>query len=64
MTTTPTIPRHADYCLPRPGEDAPRMESYRAPKYGPDGLVPAGSVEVVRCLECGFATYDGVLREG
>lgn len=63
MSTRPSIPRHADFCLPRPGEDAPRIEAYRAPKYGPDGLTPAGSASVVRCVECAFATYDGVLLE-
>ena len=61
--SSPTIPRHADFCLPRPGEEAPRIEVDRLPKYGPDGIAPAGFAQRVRCLECGFATYDGVLRE-
>lgn len=60
---TPTIPRHADFCLPRPGEDAPRIEAYRVTRYGADGLTAAGSCQVVRCLECGFRTVDGALQE-
>jgi hypothetical protein len=63
MTLTTNL-RHADFCLPRPGHDAPRIESYRAAKTAPDGITPAGSISVVRCLECGNATYDGVQREG
>jgi len=61
--STPTIPRHADFCGPAAGEVAPRIEAFRAAKYGPDGIAPAGFVQVVRCVECAFATYDGVLRE-
>jgi hypothetical protein len=61
MTAT-TQPNHAEYCLPRPGEDAPRIETYRSPKYAQDGITPAGSVLTVRCVECGNATYDGVQR--
>jgi len=61
--TGPTISRHADFCLPRPGEEAPRIEAYSAARYGPDGLTVVGSTQVVRCQECGFATYDGKLQE-
>lgn len=59
--STATAHPHAEYCMPRPGADGPRIESWRAPKTGPDGA-PTGSVQVVRCVECGEATYDGVRR--
>jgi hypothetical protein len=62
MTLTINL-RHAEFCLPRPGLDQPRVEQYRAPKTAPDGITPAGGVSVVRCLECGNATYDGVQRK-
>lgn len=59
--TTATALRHEEFCLPRPGEDAARIEGYRQPKYDDKGLAVA-SVSVVRCLECGAASYDGVQR--
>ena len=62
-TTDPNL-RHEDFCTPRPGEDAVRIERYRLPTYGPDGINAVGSVAVVRCLECGAATYDGQRRDG
>jgi hypothetical protein len=60
--TTATALKHEEFCLPRPGADAPRVETWRAPRYAADGITPAGSVAVVRCVECGSATYDGVRR--
>ncbi len=51
---------HEHYCLPQPDADAPRIERYTLPRYGPDGIVTVSEVEVVRCTECGAATYDGV----
>ncbi len=60
--TTATALKHEEFCLPRPGEAEPRVESWRAQKTGPDGVTPAGFVLVVRCTECGSATYDGVKR--
>ncbi len=59
MTTSALI--HEPFCLPRPGNDAPRIETWRATKTGPDGA-PAGSVRIERCTECGSALYDGVKR--
>lgn len=59
MTTT--AHPHEPWCLPRPGEKEPRIESYRAQKTGPDGS-PAGSVAVRRCQECAVSLYDGVRR--
>ncbi|MDP9459580.1 MAG: hypothetical protein M3Q22_04750 [Actinomycetota bacterium] len=61
MTTT-TL-EHSAYCLPRPGEDGPRVESYGVATYNRDGTAQVGSMRVVRCVECGNATYDGVQRE-
>lgn len=58
--TTSTL-EHASFCRPRPGYDAPRIESYRATRYADDGN-PAGNTLVVRCQECGNATYDGVQK--
>jgi hypothetical protein len=62
MTTT--AHPHDDFCLPRPGEDEPRIETYPVPRYGEDGKPQVGAVLVRRCVECGNATYDGVLRQG
>jgi len=60
--TAPSALRHEIFCLPRPGADGPRLESYDAPRYGEDGTTHIGVVQVVRCQECGSATYDGVSR--
>lgn len=62
MTTKPdtTNLKHEDFCLPRPDEPQVRIESYPVDKYGPDGVKKIGTVQVVRCIECGAATYDGV----
>ncbi len=61
-TTTPPAFRHEDFCLPRPGEDEHRIERYAVPTYPADGVYPNGSVAVVRCVECGAATYNGERR--
>ncbi len=61
--TVPTL-EHAGYCKARPGEDAPRVESYGIPTYSQDGATQVGSIRCLRCIECGNATYDGVQREG
>ncbi len=58
MTTTATF-EHAAYCLPRPGADAARMETYGSPRYNEQGQVVA-VVTVLRCIECGNASYNGV----
>ena len=54
---------HQKWCLPRPGEDAPRMERYSIPRYGDDGKMKVADVLCLRCMECGNATYDGVKRD-
>ena len=47
---------HELFCLPRPDEDGPRIESYTA-----TGTVDSEGRErkwsVTRCLECGATTY-------
>ena len=53
---------HRKFCLPRPGLDKPRLETYLADKYADDGT-PAGHVSVYRCQECGVASFDGVQRD-
>ncbi len=58
MTTTF---EHESFCGPRPGEDAPRIETYGAHRYNEQGFV-IGTARVVRCQECAAATYDGVHR--
>ena len=58
MTTTSTV-QHEGFCLPRPGLDAPRLETYTQPVYQDDGITPTRYVRVERCIECGAATYDG-----
>ncbi len=61
MMTTAAAFEHAEYCLPRPGADAPRMEKYGSPRYNEQNQVVA-VVTVLRCQECGAATYNGVQR--
>ncbi len=61
MTTT-TL-EHAAFCLPRAGEDWPRVETYGIPTYSQDGTRQVGSIRCQRCVECGNASYDGVMRE-
>ena len=59
---TSTI-EHADYCLPRPGEDAPRIERYVIPTYNAEGTARVGGITAERCVECGNTVYDGVKRD-
>jgi len=50
--------RHEEFCLPRPGEDGPRVESY---SYLEDDLKSGRSrpvAQVTRCIECGATQYD------
>lgn len=62
MTTTAL--QHEEYCAPRPGEDAARVEAYTASRDNEHGGMPIPAVRVVRCQECGAASYDGVQRGG
>ena len=64
-TTNQTAPtgddrlKHAEYCMPRPGESELRIEKWDQPIYGPEGVHAIGTVAVVRCIECSAASYDG-----
>ncbi len=59
MTTTTF--EHEEFCLPHPGEDAPRVETSAASRYDEQGFV-VGTVQVRRYMDCGAATYDGAQR--
>lgn len=52
----PAVLRHEVFCLPRPGELAPRIESYVALSDDPKGR-SRPTHDVTRCLECGAASY-------
>lgn len=60
-TTTSTADgvEHEYYCIPQPNELTQRMEIYSAPCYAADGKVTR-EMSIVRCIECGAASYDGV----
>lgn len=50
--------RHEEFCLPRPGADGPRVESY---PYLADDVASGRSrpvATVTRCIECGATHYD------
>lgn len=50
--------RHEEFCLPRPGADGPRVESY---PYLADDLATGRSrpvAMVTRCIECGATSYE------
>lgn len=51
MTTD--IITHAGFCLPRPGEAAPLIETYRREGYSEDGRHVIARLMVLRCQECG-----------
>jgi len=50
--------RHEEFCLPRPGEKAPRVEGFVA--YSDDAATNRSkpAAFVTRCLECGAAHYE------
>lgn len=56
--TAPEQPKisHEHFCMPRPGESKPRVESFKATSVNRDG-VENGTVRVHRCIECGAARY-------
>lgn len=58
MKTDPKVVEHADFCLPRPGEDEVRMESYTLDRTGPDGVTVVGTSFCQRCIECGAQVID------
>jgi len=59
--TTPAVTavEHEPFCLPRPGELEPRMESYRLPRYADNGATVVGHAVIQRCVECGAQTVRG-----
>ncbi len=52
---------HESYCLPRPGETEPRVESYRIEQYDDAGSVVINRPQVTRCIECGAHQVTGAL---
>lgn len=54
---TPTL-RHEEFCLPRPGADSPRIESYVHYDDDPKSGRSRPTHDVTRCLECGAANYS------
>jgi len=55
---TATI-EHEPFCLPRPGESEPRIESFPVTRYGSDGYPTGSRATVTRCQECGAQTLVG-----
>ena len=58
MTTTAAI-EHESFCLPQPGEDKPRTETFRSERTGKDGITVTSRPTVRRCIECGAQTVSG-----
>lgn len=52
--------RHEEFCMPRPGADAPRIESF--PYYADDVASGRSRVthRITRCLECGAAHHQQI----
>ena len=48
------IIRHLEWC-----NDPERTESFRAERYGEDGMVLVARPRVDRCVQCGAQTVDG-----
>ena len=57
-TITKAKVRHEEFCLPRPGESEPRIESYPHLADDPKTGRSQPTHDVTRCLECGAATYQ------
>lgn len=57
-TQTETVKvRHEEFCLPREGAQAPRVESYTAVSDDPRSGRSRPTHRVTRCVECGAANY-------
>lgn len=56
--TTETKIRHEEFCLPRPGQQSPRIESYVHSDDDPQTGRSRPTHDVTRCLECGAANYQ------
>jgi hypothetical protein len=48
---------HEEFCLPRPDEDAPRIEGFVSYSDDPQTGRSRPTAFVTRCLECGVAKY-------
>ncbi len=59
MTTTTAHIEHERFCLPRPGEDEPRIETFTVARTAPDGVTHIGYARVTRCIECAEQTVEG-----
>ncbi len=61
MNATPSVTAvmHEPFCLPRPGEEEPRMEGYRLPRYADDGTTVVGHATIQRCIECAAQVVIG-----
>lgn len=60
MTADTSNLTHEKWCLPRPGEEGPRIEWYTQTAYDQTGVVVVKYVACERCQECGVIAYDGV----
>jgi len=49
---------HEKFCMPRPGETEPRIESFTAERTDPAGRVTSRPT-VTRCCECGSQVVEG-----
>lgn len=54
-----TTIKHEEFCLPRPGEPEPRIETFPAERYAADGVTVVSRPRVTRCCECGAQVVDG-----
>lgn len=52
--------RHEEFCLPRPGEEQPRLEQFTAYGDDPGTGRSRATHKVTRCLECGAAHYQQI----
>jgi hypothetical protein len=59
-SATATKIRHEDFCLPRPGANEPRIESFKTYSDDPGTGRSRPTHMVLRCLECGAATYQQI----
>ncbi len=55
-STTPGV-RHEEFCLPRPEEIEPRLETFPYLQDNPTTGRSTKTHTVTRCLECGASSY-------
>ncbi len=56
VAPNPKSVRHEEFCLPRPGEQEPRIEGFMSYEDDPAGRSRPVAF-VTRCIECGAAAY-------